>query len=99
MHYMKPVTEQAWYLALTKDTLNVQTVATDNATEVSSITQVTSKPKAKKESNGLHYSTFQAQNFTTVNDMRNGLILNTGTMISIVGNKALIRQPRNDQED
>ena len=95
---MKPVTEQAWYLALAKNTSNVQTVAMDNATEISSITQVTSKLRTRNESTELHYSTFQLQNFTTVKDMRNGLILDTGTTISVVGNKELIEQPRDNQE-
>ena len=98
-HYAKPVTEQAWYLTLIKDTSNVQTVATDNATEVSSITQMTMKPRTMKKSNRLHYSTFQSQNVMTVKDMRNILIIDTGTMISVVGNKELIGQIKDNQQD
>ena len=87
--------EQAWFLALTKTQLsNVQTEdARSVVSDVSSVTQdtTTSGSRNKKESSGLHYSVFQTQNFTTAADMRNGLILDTRTTISVISNAQLVK--------
>ena len=38
----------------------------------------------------MEYSTLQVQHFTTERDMREGLILDTGTTVSVVSNRNLI---------